>query len=72
MNASRPRHARRKRLLDRALGIVERAEHPVPVELELPARRLGELLEHGLVECARRVLHAGIVYWAAPLQRRLA
>jgi hypothetical protein len=35
--------------LNEVLGVVERAKHPVAMELELPAVRLGEPLERILV-----------------------
>jgi hypothetical protein len=41
------------RLLDEILGVVERADHPVAVHLELPAVRPGQLGERVLVPAPR-------------------
>ena len=44
-----PAPSANQRLLNEVLGVVERAKHPVAMELELPAVRLGEPLERILV-----------------------
>jgi len=48
-NVARPRHARRKRLLDEVLAVVEGAEHPVAVHVELPVMALKQFGERGVI-----------------------
>ena len=50
-----PAPGAQQRLLQRVLGVVDRAEHPVAVRVQLPAVGLDEPREGGLVAAAGRV-----------------
>jgi hypothetical protein len=63
-----------QRLLKNILGVLNRAEDPVAVQLELPPLRVEELAERLLVSDAgageRSLGHDGILAWPVPLVRR--
>ena len=59
LEAGEPAPAAQQRLLERVLGVVQRAEHPVAVRVQLGAVGRDQVLERALVAAARRLRASG-------------
>ena len=59
LEAAEPAPAAQQRVLERVLGVVQRAEHPVAVRVQLGAVGRDQVLERALVAASRRLRASG-------------